>query len=651
MVHRAVPAATLVLLSALLVGGAFLASDGFFTIDELIYWLGADALATTGTFAVENGYERFGSDDLRLWFLIDGPTGLVPQYPPGSAWIGAPFVAALGPRGLILMNALAGITVLALTYRSAVVLYADRLAGVIAMGILVFATFFLEYAWGMWPHVLSTAFALAAFLSAWTAILPETERPFPWAFLSGLMIAAGMLVRTDVILLLPGILALVILFARAPVRVLSGGVLGVLPGLAAAAWTNLQKFGTPNPLSYGSSGGGTDPTGHLAAAATILIVFLILGTIRLRNEGRTSLALPLGIAIASIAAVLVVPELRAVAEAYGRGAWALLGDMTWIRDERSGVRPNAEGGLAFWGAAKKALGQSLPWIGVLAVALGRDWLRVERRSHAVILITAFFWTLPFALREWHGGFSFNMRYFLPIVPLLAVMAAMSWRRLQERTAVGPLVPVLGIAAGVVTVQVVMSVSPAEEFASHQILATWVLLVALSMGALAAIVLARPVQIAAQATLAFALGVAAVHGAIHDVISAQKTRDGVATSNELLAETEGPAMFYGGAKEYAFAFSRQDTIVGLQDRLTNEVDAQLIGQVLDDGYRVFMSHATATRFLIADDGFAATGLSLPMNNNEALEIVRAGARVPEGSGREANEEARLAPDLLTGPFVR
>jgi hypothetical protein len=34
--------------------------------------------------------------------------------------------------------------------------------------------------------------------------------------------------------------------------------------------------------------------------------------------------------------------------------------------------------------------------------------------------------VPFFYRHWHGGLSYNMRYFLPLLPLIAVMAALCW---------------------------------------------------------------------------------------------------------------------------------------------------------------------------------------------------------------------------------
>src|SRR6056297_2775806 len=89
--------------------GAVHLSDGLFTIDELIYLISADALARDGALTVDNGFSQFGSEDLNLWFLVEGPNGLAPQYPPGVAILGLPFYLLFETRGLIVMNALAAV--------------------------------------------------------------------------------------------------------------------------------------------------------------------------------------------------------------------------------------------------------------------------------------------------------------------------------------------------------------------------------------------------------------------------------------------------------------------------------------------------------------------------------------------------------------
>ena len=77
-------------LSALILMVAFIASTGFFSIDEAMYYLGARAIADHGSLGLDNGYHLFHSESLRLRMLIDGPQGLTPHYPAGT-----PLVAGL----------------------------------------------------------------------------------------------------------------------------------------------------------------------------------------------------------------------------------------------------------------------------------------------------------------------------------------------------------------------------------------------------------------------------------------------------------------------------------------------------------------------------------------------------------------------------
>jgi hypothetical protein len=53
----------------------------------------------------------------------------------------------------------------------------------------------------------------------------------------------------------------------------------------------------------------------------------------------------------------------------------------------------------------------------------------------------------FALNQWHGGFSNNMRYFLPALPFLALLAAEAWRQIgPARMLWHPAALAIGIAA-------------------------------------------------------------------------------------------------------------------------------------------------------------------------------------------------------------
>jgi hypothetical protein len=98
---RLVSAGVLALAAACV--AAFVVSDGFLLVDEVVYFLGAQALATTGGFAIPNGFSDFASPDLRILLLSEGPGGLVPQYPAGTALAGAVLIPVFGQSALIAM--------------------------------------------------------------------------------------------------------------------------------------------------------------------------------------------------------------------------------------------------------------------------------------------------------------------------------------------------------------------------------------------------------------------------------------------------------------------------------------------------------------------------------------------------------------------
>ena len=72
-----------------LLAATLFVSPGFFSIDEVIYFTGADALQRNSSLFVDNSFAKFGSEDLNIWFLVQGQHGLTPQYPVGSAILGA----------------------------------------------------------------------------------------------------------------------------------------------------------------------------------------------------------------------------------------------------------------------------------------------------------------------------------------------------------------------------------------------------------------------------------------------------------------------------------------------------------------------------------------------------------------------------------
>ncbi len=592
---------------------AMVSSPGFFNTDELIYYHAARAVAATGTFEVRNGYEVFGAEGLRLWFLVAGPNGLAPQYPSGYALAGAPLVALLGPRGLILLNAGAAVATVFLCRALARRLYGDDALATRAALILALATFLADYALAIWPHALAMAFVTAAMLFAAGAVLDRPTRAVRSAVLAGLMIGAGMLVRVDTVLIVPPLALWVVLCARRPVLLLAAAALGLLPGLAAGALLNWIKFGEATPISYGAGGGGNvDPASYLGLAAVGVLALLAALALRWVWQRPRWYAPAAAVALLLLAGGLFSPQIRQPLAALADGAVALLIDITAIDVERARATVRADGTLSFWGLTKKALGQSLPWIGALAFLLAAGWRRQDRAAHLLCLLVLVLWPLPFLLREWHGGLGSNMRYFLAMLPALAILAAYVWRALAARAAASgrSADALLGAALGLAGLLLVVRLHPGGLNAAQQVAASW-LLGAVAVASAAAAVPGRAAVLRARlARVAIAAGfcVAFIFGVGLDPLVSQHVRDRIDRLNAAFSDLPPRSLVYGKPLEaFSFQLDRPDGLLAGEVWGQETVDAALIDAALAQGYRAFVyTPARLDRILAADPTLSVLG---------------------------------------------
>lgn len=578
----------LALIGALILAGALLVSDGYFTVDEFVYVLGAQAMAQNMSLVIENGFDTYGSENLKVWNVVIGPAGLVSQYPVGTAVIGAPLLLLFGLRGLIVLNALAAVGTLFLTRSLARRLYGDEAVALGAALILGLSTYFLEYAFGIWPHTISAFSVLLAMLLAWDALHVGGRRSVRLAVASGLVVGAGFLIRADTVLILPAIAALILLYAPRPILLLLAGGTGLLPTLIVASLTNQAKFGSYNPLSYGPSAGGVDPSTHFGAAVFVL---LLLGLLILARHltWRPGWRLPVLVGTAAGVALLclVAPPIREALAQYLRGAVALFVDVRLVDDPRPGLVHRDDGTVLFWGLSKKALGQSLPWIGILALLIVRPWGAERRQSHLFCLLVLAIWTLPYVMISWHGGLGSNMRYFVPVLPLLAILGALFWGDVIRQSGRFYRPALLGPLLGFGMLLVWERLSTTGVVGAQQMLTSYALLGFFGLTLLTAgpdrlqPALSNLIQVA----MTTSLGIATALGLLADPMVAQARRANIADTNRALAALPGPSLFYGPGEAFAFQAERPDGLIGMP---TDErVDPELFRRVLADGYRVYI----------------------------------------------------------------
>lgn len=413
-----------------------------FTVDEGVYHMMARSMARDGSLAVWNGYTETPSEELVYSLLrkdLRDPAAprLVPQYPSVYAFVAAPFYMIGGIEGLFWLNLLAFFGTAWATAAIARRLYGDNNLALNAVLILTLGTFTWEYVQGIWPHSLSMFLAAAA---VWAGLVALDKEPpgkaTAWAALAGLIIGLGAGIRYDAILVAPAI-ALPFLFAPPPrIRPIAGLIAGLIPGLLLLAFTNEAKFGIFSPFTYGADahGGPVSLRGYIPVMAAgvggVALAWLATrARARKYYEGRTPWVIAAG--IVAIVAVLLVPQTRGLSLRLVEGAWELVVDLRFRPDLAEwGVSRTATGGLAYGDSLKKALLQSSPWLVLLGIPIAGWMRRRDPRTAILFLVIGAFLTI-YGYQRWHGGLGYNMRYFLPFLPLAAILAADGWRSLAS----------------------------------------------------------------------------------------------------------------------------------------------------------------------------------------------------------------------------
>jgi len=613
------PVWILAAISLVLLVCAFLVSPGLFNIDEFIVLAGAKALLANGALTVQNGWPEFSSPDLSLWLLVQGPHGLTPQYPAGTAVLGAPLLAIFGARGLMLINVAAGIGTLFVLWALSARHFGRKAVALVSVLLLLCASFWLEYVFAIWPHsvgVFSVALALLLVLDG----LDAEGRFELKAAGAGAAIGLGLLFRADTVLALPAIGLVALLFAKRPFRLLIAFGLGLLPFIALTAGANDLKFGSLNPVSYGQTTGGTTLSAHIVPVVGLAVVSLLLVGLRFVRwrPGKREYAIGLGV----VALILVFSEvIRELGHRYLLGAWALLFDATAVHDPRSGVHKEAGGVLSYWGLWKKALGQSMPWLGLLGLAVFRPKDSQLRRSIWVVLLLTVVWSLPFFMTTWHGGMGSNMRYFLPIVPLLCALCARLLIDFVRPIAHAPQLLILGGLAGAAAIAVWTSLHPTHTAGAQQILSTWMLLAIAGLAALSCLAWSGRKVVQAACVGAIGAGLAAsMLFLVADFRQAQCMRRASEVFSEATAGLPDHALVYAPSRFISRWTFEPGHIAALTNNVTGAYDYTLIDGALAKGYRVLIWPNYVSGDLRARYGTRLIPAGVTFPGGEFLEIT-------------------------------
>jgi hypothetical protein len=441
---RKVGRVRLAVLGMLLLGhilfSVFAVVPGHFVSDEGIYHQMSKAFAEEQTLTLWQEYGEFPSPELRTWNHVTGKDGsLQSQYPylhPVLAW---PFYKMAGFRGLFALNAIAYVALAGFCFLLGNRLWREPRVAADAVILLTLGSYAWQYSQAAWSQSLSAAFLLAGVYFGVCAVQAGERRTallYGWA--AGMVVGLGAGIRLDVFFMAPA-LFIPLLYDRAPRwRVAAAVLVGLLPGLLLLSLTNFAKFGTLQPLSYGR------PSGAASISAYIPLFFMalaVLTTAWIASRDtvwpivvRHRLVLSAAVVVLATAITFLVPPIGAMLWRLARGAWILVADLSLLEPSVGGIAitRGASGAIMYANMVKKALLQSLPWLPValLAVAgLPRD--RAAIFSHAAPLLTVLAFVTVYGWFTWHGGYAFNLRYFVPLLPIFAIYGAMGIHMLSQ----------------------------------------------------------------------------------------------------------------------------------------------------------------------------------------------------------------------------
>jgi hypothetical protein len=536
------------------------AVPGVFTTDDNNYLINVLALRDGG-FTVRNTTGLTPSRE--LLFFDPGPwnravtsTPVGSSAPPLYAPIALPF-SWLGWRGLVALNTLAYLATAVLVF-----LYAERHATERStpwMAALAFALggFAIEYAQGVWPHALSLALCTAGLLAASMRI--DGGR-IACAAAAGFLLAVATGVRYQNAVILAAAGMGVALWSVPRIRSAAAFVIASAVPLAASAYINHIRLGSWNPVSKGE--------GYLR--------------VPLVTDATSSATDPLVMLWARVVDFSWRPPL----------------DFPWVTYD-----PVTGAHLMIGTTVQKALLQSAPWTALALAIFGAAWISAfqapdaRRRQLRFLSLIAAAGVSVFALAgiRRNEGLSFNQRYLLELLPVVAVGFAWALDGLRLRMRVVMAGALWGVMLGVLVLFATpVGGGPEDYLWLARQLAILKLPLAFSAATVVLWIVARRRE-AAHPALATAVGLClgwalTLHVA-DDVAASRRVRARKLAETQALARvlTDGSALVaYTGYKDAAVPLLFDRDLVIVDARADQGEDAPiLIRELLDRRRRVFV----------------------------------------------------------------
>jgi hypothetical protein len=415
---------------------AFYVVPGHLLIDEIIYHWSVRDFSASGELSVWNGYEEFPSPELEHPFLSTHGGKLYTQYPMLFTALAVPFYELAGIYGLFILNAIAFLITVSLCFLTAKRLFEDADLALNTCLIFALATFAWEYSQAAWPHMISTCFAIAAlYLFVCSYESASKKGAIVAAFGAGFVSGLGPGLRFDSIYVIPALVVPLVLSRRARVAELTAFIAGAAPGLLILSYINYLRFGVFSALADGHGLQMSLPL--LFPFIAIPVAWIVnrtgVGDLVLNNKGKILLSLALLLFLA-----LLLPQVRLWGSDLLHSAYVNTIDMRAFDEDinRPAMSRSEGAGVVYMGAQKKSLLQSMPFLALLVVpALGLFGKGNDSSKLFILLLLPATYIAGFAytfhLGSYEGGLCLNLRYFLPVLPPLAILCAYAIKVLRR----------------------------------------------------------------------------------------------------------------------------------------------------------------------------------------------------------------------------
>lgn len=426
--------------------GLHLTLTFFFTIhghfvDSPYYHMETLALIEHGGFNIQNGYAHHPVT-AKLNLLQPGVNGyLYSQYPTLYPMLAVPFVKLFGISGYFIINSLSFIGVLFFIVKIIRLFSNDSMLAILSCTILTVSSHFWHYSQAIWPHMFQIFMITGA--AYFAMIGKDDKRTHSWYFVyAGIMVGFAIGSRLDSLFVIPAI-GILCWFHRNPIRssILFG--FGLLPEIAVLAYTHYMKYGSYMFLSYQHGMGADndisfDPDKPIANGNPVhyipLLTFLTLthllffvryakvNILEMQPKLRTALTVVLSVTALSLFLLFFGKTFE--------GILGILVDMSFLGFSSNLVLhldvTNTNNPL-YMEHYKKAFFQSFPFFFIALLPL------LSKRYHFQVPPWLVYWLglIPlnffyiYTTLSWHGGMALDMRYELPALPFLSVLAALA----------------------------------------------------------------------------------------------------------------------------------------------------------------------------------------------------------------------------------